>query len=297
MKPCLRVMTLTERCTETNRRENENVVVIIKSGAVLPPLMASKGLTIHWLKKQNKKKIWICCCVYHGELKWRHAFKLVFCLQLHSRSCVTLPLDGSRHSTITATSCSSSVCNQLEIQTLITQVGSGICSLGWSPFGVCVCVCARVCVCACVSVFTSEGSRGCTRLSVTIAINSDDSELVADPRPQAFQRHRNRPAAGGDESDEGIPHSFICRGGKGEGERWREGEREGERGREMGGFDGQADKDKRWDASFEKDSLSYVRMCLKKIINCHITFETIMMMAMCWGRWLLLLQLIKRVLP
>lgn len=146
----------------------------------------------------------------------------------------------------------------------------------------CVCVCE--CVCARVSVFTSEGSRGCTRLSVTIAINSDDSELVADPRPQALQRHRNRPAAGGDESDEGIPHSFICREG--------EGEREG-----GGEFDGQADKDKRWDASFENDSLSYVRMWLKKIINCHITFEMIMMMAMCWGQWLLLLQLIKRVLP
>lgn len=141
-------------------------------------------------------------------------FQAVFCLQLHGRSCVTLPLDGSRHNTITATSCSSSVCNQLEIQTLITQVGSPGLFIRLISFW-CVCVCE--CVCARVSVFTSEGSRGCTRLSVTIAINSDDSELVADPRPQALQRHRNRPAAGGDESDEGIPHSFICREGEGEG--------------------------------------------------------------------------------
>lgn len=47
----------------------------------------------------------------------------------------------------------------------------------------------RVCARVCVSVFTSESSRGCTWLSITIAINSDDSELVADPRPQALQRH------------------------------------------------------------------------------------------------------------
>ncbi len=52
----------------------------------------------------------------------------------------------------------------------------------------CVCVCLCVCVCVCgVCVFTSESSRGCTWLSVTIAINSDDSELIADPRPKALQ--------------------------------------------------------------------------------------------------------------
>lgn len=50
-----------------------------------------------------------------------------------------------------------------------------------------MCLVSSVCVRVCV--FTSESSRGCTWLSITIAINSDDSELVADPRPQALQRH------------------------------------------------------------------------------------------------------------
>jgi len=85
------------------------------------------------------------------------------------------------------------------------------------------------CVCVCVCVFTSESGGGCARLSVTIAINSDDSELVADPRPQALQRDRNRPAAGGEEPDEGIPHAFICRAREGERERERGGVKEGER--------------------------------------------------------------------
>lgn len=73
-----------------------------------------------------------------------------------------------------------------------------------------------------VCLFTSESSRGCAGLSVTIAINSDDSELVADPRPQALQRHGNGSAGGGEESDEGVPHSFICRTRE-EGGREREG--------------------------------------------------------------------------
>lgn len=62
----------------------------------------------------------------------------------------------------------------------------------------------------CVCVITGESSRGCARLSITIAINSNDSELIADPRPQALQRYCNRLAAGRDESDKGIPHSLIC---------------------------------------------------------------------------------------
>lgn len=60
-------------------------------------------------------------------------------------------------------------------------------------------------------MFTCKSHRGCARLSVTIAIDSDDSELVADPRPQALQRHGDRPAVGREESDEGIPNSLICR--------------------------------------------------------------------------------------
>lgn len=127
----------------------------------------------------------------------------------HRCSYVTLPLDGSRQKAQNVHS-NFQQCFQLTRNSVILQSHKldqpGF--VHWPDLHHCVCV------------FTSESSRGCARLSITIAINSDDSELVADPRPQALQRHWNRPTAGREESDKGVPHSFICR----ESEKEREGE-------------------------------------------------------------------------
>lgn len=91
----------------------------------------------------------------------------------------------------------------------------------------------------CLCVFTSESCWGCAWLSVTVAINSDDSELVADSWPQALQRHCDRAAGGGEESDEGVPHSFIWEG-------------EGERGRIYYTLMDKADKGVGWGGSIWK---------------------------------------------
>ena len=44
-----------------------------------------------------------------------------------------------------------------------------------------LCLCLCVCVCVCVCVFTSERSGRRAGFPITVAIDSDDTELISDP--------------------------------------------------------------------------------------------------------------------